>query len=718
MKQVNNPTVQPNSKHIKRTLAFTAGVCLMLLAAIPGFSQNCPSSGTFSLGTNENTYFPGTQATVAAGATSITLGAAGAGANFGNTPVAVGDVILIIQMQGATINVPAPSTNSLYGGNSSGMGSGFLTTNLLAGNMEFAVATNAVPLAGGTLNIASGLTYAYANAAFGANGQYTYQVIRVSTHYNIQLTATINTPLWNGSTGGVTVVSAVNQLDFNGKTINALGAGFRGAGGRKLTGAAGTNQTDFYTLSTTAANGSKGEGIAGTPRYLNVNNVLINTGTEGYPSGSYARGAPGNAGGGGTDSDPTSNDQNSGGGGGGNGGTGCLGGNGWFSFGFTGGRGGYKFATTGPNTNYYSPSRLIMGGGAGAGSTNDGTGLFANGLSSSGATGGGLVIVNALTIIGVGTVDVSGAHLEDSVRIDGSGGGGAGGSILIYASSGQAGITAKANGGNGSNNYPIGLGATQHGPGGGGGGGIIFSNAALNIASAVNPGTAGISYGVSATSTFGAADGNIGVLTTTFPFAQLPPNMQICQIKILPVTIVDFTASYVSTNNVKVAWSTTDEMNAAYFDVERSTNATDFISVGQVNASESSNPVHTYSMNDQLYNIDVNIIYYRLRIVDQSGKFVYSKIIPVKLDQPETNVSVYPNPVDSYTILNLHSNSQSTGVLRVIDNSGRQIMTKSISVSNGNNSIMIDQLGNLPKGMYVVQVLLNNTLYNEKLMKK
>jgi hypothetical protein len=240
----------------------------------------------------------------------------------------------------------------------------------------------------------------------------------------------------------------------------------------------------------------------------------------------------------------------------------------------------------------------------------------------------------------------------------------------------------------------------------------------VNIASAVNPGTAGISYGVSATNTFGAADGNIGVLTTTFPFAQLPPNMQICQIKILPVTIVDFTASYVATNNVKVAWSTTDEINAAYFDVERSTNATDFISVGQVNASESYNPVHTYSMNDQLYNIDVNIIYYRLRIVDQSGKFVYSKIIPVKLDQPETNVSVYPNPVDSYTILNLHSNSQSTGVLRVIDNSGRQIMTRSISVSNGNNSIMIDQLGNLPKGMYVVQVLLNNTLYNEKLMKK
>jgi hypothetical protein len=718
MKQVNNPTVKPYSLRIKSTLAVMVGLFTLQLSYVSVLAQNCATSGTDHVSTNESTYYPGTQANVAVGTKAIVLGAAGSGTNFGTTPIAVGDIVLIIQMQGAQINVPASSTSSLYGGNSSGSGSGFITTNLLVGNMEFAVATNAVPVGGGTLNIASGLTYAYAHAAYGTTGQYTYQVIRVAPHFNIQLTAAINAPQWNGSVGGVTVISAVNQLDFNGKTISAVGAGFRGGGGRTLTGQSGLNSTDFYTLSTLGANGSKGEGIAGTPRYLNVNNVLVNTGVEGYPSGSYARGAPGNAGGGATDSDPGSNDQNAGGGGGGNGGAGGLGGNGWYSFGYTGGRGGSQFSTTGPTTNYYSPGRLIMGGSGGAGSTNNGTGTYPNGLSSSGTNGGGLVIVNALTIIGVGTVNVSGSTIEDSVRIDGSGGGGAGGSILIYANSGQLGITALAKGGNGANNYPIGYSATQHGPGGGGGGGVIFSNGALNAASSVNQGTAGISYGVSITNNFGAMDGFVGVLTQTFPFSQLPPNMQICQTTVLPVTILDFSASYVSSNNVKVSWSTTNEINAAYYEVERSTNATDFISVAQVNASQSLNPIHNYSINDQLYNINADIIYYRLQIFDESGKFVYSNIVPVKLGQPETSVSVYPNPVDSYTILNLYSATQSTGVLRVIDNSGRQILTRSISVNNGNNSIMIDQLGNLSKGVYVVQVMLNNNLYNQKLLKK
>ena len=108
----------------------------------------------------------------------------------------------------------------------------------------------------------------YAYAPFGATGQYTYQVIRVPQFFNIQLGGTITTPHWNGSTGGVTVISAVNQLDFNGQTVNAAGAGFRGGGGRALSGQAGLNKNDFYGLSTNNAHGSKGEGVAGTPRYI------------------------------------------------------------------------------------------------------------------------------------------------------------------------------------------------------------------------------------------------------------------------------------------------------------------------------------------------------------------------------------------------------------------------------------------------------------------
>ncbi len=702
--------------HLRVNMAVILGI-FFIINSTSLSAQNCPVTGNHTQSTNENTYFPALTASAAAGATSITLGAAGSGTNFGATPIAVGDLVLVIQMQGSKINVPANNQNPAYGGNVSGVGAGMLSTNMIAGTMEFAVATNAVALTGGALTISAGLNYSYVNSAYGTDGQYTYQVIRVPPYFNIQLTGTITTPKWNGSVGGVTVISAVNQLDFNGQLITALGAGFRGGGGVNKTGAAGT-LFDYYTTATNNANGSKGEGISGTPRYMNFNFTLVDNVVEGYPGGSFAKGAPGNAGGGSTDSNPPANDQNAGGGGGGNGGSGGTGGNGWLTFGVSGGMGGSNFRAFSPAiVSYSSPSKLIMGGGGGAGDTNNATGTL-GALSSSGASGGGIVIINALTVAGVGTINVSGDTFDKTVKNDGSGGGGAGGSVLIYANSGLAGVTAIANGGNGISNYPSSVSATQHGPGGGGGGGVIYSNIAINVASTVTGGVAGTSFGSTATNSFNATDGGVGIMTNTFPFSQLPPNMQICQITVLPVSLLSFTANYVSANNVKVAWSTTDEVNASYFEVERSSDGTGFISVAQVNASESLNPVHSYSINDQLYNINSDVVYYRLRIVDNSGKFTYSKIIMVKLDQPENNLSVYPNPVDSYATVNLFTDKSGSGMLRLIDNSGRQILTRSFTVSNGNNSILVDQLGYLPKGIYVIQLLLNNQQYNQKIIKK
>jgi hypothetical protein len=704
-----------------RTVMAVIYIFLFTFSSIITSAQNCPTSGTTVVSANENTYYPGTQASVGAGATSITLGAIGAGANFANTPIAIGDIILIIQMQGAEYFLPATKTNSLYGSNS-GISSGMISTNLMAGQMEFAVATNAVPITGGTLNIAAGLTNSYTNAPWGTNGQYTYQVIRVPQHFNIQLGATLTAANWNGSTGGVIVVSAVSQLNFNGQTVSATGAGFRGGGGRSLSGQSSPalNKYSLYELATSTADASKGEGIGGTPRYIYFNNATVDNGAanEGYPGGSYARGAVANAGGGAADSDPPSNDQNAGGGGGGNGGSGGNGGNGWQSFGVTGGYGGTPFQTYGPTTTYYSPSRLIMGGGGGAGTTNNGSGTPGGGAASGGASGGGLVIINSSTIIGTGTVVANGNTGNSTVTVDGSGGGGAGGSILIYANSGQAGITATANGGNGGSNNPISSGATQHGPGGGGGGGVIFSNGSLNIASSVSNGINGNSDGTNASNNYGAGPGTVGTMTQTFPFSQLPPNMQICQSTVLPVTIISFSANYESANNVKVAWTTTDEINASYYEVERSSDGISFAGVAQVSASESLNPVHSYDVNDQLYNVTSNIVYYRLRIVDNDGKYTYSQVVQVNLAQPQNTFSIYPNPVDNYAVMNVYAEKPGTGMMRIIDNAGKPLSAKSFTVTNGNNNIVIDQIGFLPRGIYIIQVMVNDNMYSQKILKK
>ena len=485
-----------------------------------------------------NAYYPPkTAGTLAAGATSVALNAAAA--SGAQKAISIGDLLLIIQMQAAAIN---DSNTSSYGDGFPGDPASGSTNLNSSGYFEFVTATSAVPVTGGTLAFTGsgangGLLNSYVLNAYSTTlGQQTYQVIRVPQYTSATLSSGLVPLAWNGAVGGVLAIDVSSQLTLGG-TVAADALGFRGGGGRILAGGTGAS-TDYLTLATDATNGSKGEGIAGTPRYLapaiaTITNTTTatDTGVEGFPNGSYARGAPGNAGGGGTDGKPTANNENSGGGAGGNGGAGGLGGYGWDSFtalnSTDGGFGGTVFPA--------STSALVMGGGGGAGTTNDGSyyisgtndgadcGTTCTGIYSSGGAGGGIVIVHTGSVAGTGTITSNGQSTLSTLN-DSTGGAGAGGSVLFFANSGGlSGLTVSANGGSGGNAWPIeapgGFPGQRHGPGGGGGGGVILLSG-TPAASSVAGGSNG--YTDTVQDSYGATPGQPGFVATTNVITETP----------------------------------------------------------------------------------------------------------------------------------------------------------------------------------------------------
>lgn len=489
--------------------------------------SSCSATGTPTAGGNltgiVNTYFAPSNTTtnLAVGATQVNLGAA----SGATTPIAVGDRILIIQMQDALFTTTNDST---YGDGITGdPGSGWTSLNS-TGKYEFVTATTAVPTTGGTLKFtgtgpSGGTLYAYdgknyANGANG-NGQATYQIIRVPQYTTATLTSGLTALAWNGSVGGVLAFDVSSLLTLGG-TVSVDKLGFRGGGGRTLGGNNNAANTDYRSVSTRAAHGSKGEGIAGSPEYTaNAAITAVNNSTsEGYPQGSYARGAPGNAGGGGTDDSPSDNSENSGGGGGGNGGTGGLGGYAWNTSGNRGGFGGVAFPA--------SVNQIVMGGGGGAGTTNNGTSdpnTNTSGVNSSGAAGGGIVLITAGSVTGTGSITANGQSAIN-VQNDGGGGGGAGGSIVLLANSGNlSGLTVSANGGNGGSTWlasdPMGYPGNRHGPGGGGGGGVIILSS-TPLSSSVAGGANGQT--TTALDAFGSTPGAAGILVTNATAGSVP----------------------------------------------------------------------------------------------------------------------------------------------------------------------------------------------------
>ncbi|HEX8070668.1 MAG TPA: hypothetical protein VF546_12000 [Pyrinomonadaceae bacterium] len=515
-----------------------------------------------------NTYYPGV-GTASAGGNTITVGTPTGAA----TVISGGDLLLVIQMQDAQIDT---RNSNRYGDGVSGdPGSGALATNFNAGLYEYVVAVN---LVGASLTVrgtgtGSGLRNTYTTAAWSnTQGQRTFQVVRVPQYSSATVAGatTLSARAWDGSTGGVVAVDVAGTLTVNG-TVSADGRGFRGGGGRGTSGGgsgAGTPATTDYMLPTSwNLNGQKGEGVAGTPRYVYNGTSVVDTGAEGYPGNTTftagaatGRGAPGNAGGGGTDGSTANNEENSGGGGGGNGGAGGMGGMTWRNRDNIGGFGGVMPTTVPP-----SNTRVVMGGGGGAGSRNN-----SSGVAASGAVGGGIVMIRAGTLAGGGTVSANGSDAYNLTLNDGGGGGGAGGSILVSAGTYAGAIALSARGGRGGdawNTSPVGTicGSTpcdtdnRHGPGGGGGGGYVAStwSGAANVAGGAN----GITTTTGApNNTYGATPGNAGT-SATLTASSIPganPGYQ-C----LPVLTVTKTTSTPSVKNTPTGVTATYTITVA-----------------------------------------------------------------------------------------------------------------------------------------------------------
>lgn len=459
--------------------------------ASPGKDLAVTDGGDFNKAGHIQYYRPSFN-TLNSGSTSITMNSAISG-------LAANDMVLIIQMQAAEINY---SNSANYGANA-GTGAGQLGTNFNAGYYEYAAVSS---VSGSTLTLKAGVLRSYyQSAASSTMGQRRYQVIRVPQYSSLTLASNLTTKAWDGFTGGVLPIDVSGALNLSGRNIEMNAKGFRGGGGFNHLGSTAlvvtpdigqivngvlalvlmSNQ-DFRVnafTNTVGANGSKGEGVAGTPRFTwdGTSSARTDNTDEGYPLGSYARGAPGNAGGGGTDgrpagANPGGNDQNSGGGGGGNGGAGGIGGNSWSTNLPTGGRGGAAFPS--------SVSRLVMGGGGGAGTMNNNTaGTFGG---PHGGRGGGMILIRAGSISGTGSITANGG-LGITPLNDGAGGGGAGGSVLVIANSHSGSLSISVRGGNGGDSDH----GDSHGPGGGGGGGVAYTNSVVSASITATQGASG-----------------------------------------------------------------------------------------------------------------------------------------------------------------------------------------------------------------------------------
>ncbi|MCJ8289424.1 MAG: gliding motility-associated C-terminal domain-containing protein [Crocinitomicaceae bacterium] len=439
------------------------------------------------------------------------------GGAFGSA-LAAGDLIMIIQMQGATMDINTTPTVAWAGNYTvpNDFISGVWDANphlwgqiMDYGNSGVFERLEVLSVSGsGTINLNCQVTKTFISTGH-------VQVIRIPRYNDLTIPAgnSITTTNWNGDDGGIVAIEVNGALTING-TITATGNGFRGGelDPNSLTAAGPPSSIRRLGSFNDFEGSEKGEGIGG---FYTEYDLLFSR---------YGIGAPANGGGGG-------GYQNAGGGGGSNvlvGGTYTSKGNPigypavWnleaAGFGGStsagGGRGGYAISDSDQNELVVGPAnaawggddrkntggfgghplpfvadRVFAGGGGGAGDQDSDQG-------GAGGSGGGIVFIQAYgTVTGSGTIDAQGASGQNtnptnqaptggSARkgVDGAGGGGGGGAVHIENLSAiPASITINVSGGDGGdqnitllNVAPLPpLSSEAAGPGGSGSGGLI-----------------------------------------------------------------------------------------------------------------------------------------------------------------------------------------------------------------------------------------------------
>lgn len=187
---------------------------------------------------------------------------------------------------------------------------------------------------------------------------------------------------------------------------------------------------------------------------------------------------------------------------------------------------------------------------------------------------------------------------------------------------------------------------------------------------------------------------------------------------VVPLRYVECNAAF-SNNVVLLKWSTAYENSTENFDIERGSDSVHFQKLTAIKGYGTLGSINSYKYSDaQSPETDVlKVLYYRLKSTDANKKVMYSPIMKVSIEGISglRSVKVWPNPVVNDISLTLQLNRTCNVTAKVMSSTGNIVYSQLMQGEAGTNHITLKGTSLLQKGLYFVQVLIDN---NEKLISK
>lgn len=179
----------------------------------------------------------------------------------------------------------------------------------------------------------------------------------------------------------------------------------------------------------------------------------------------------------------------------------------------------------------------------------------------------------------------------------------------------------------------------------------------------------------------------------------------------VPLQFLKFTAQR-KQNYSQLDWSTTRELNAEKYEIERSEDGISYRRIG-ITLAHNGNGTNKYQYNDAL--LLNGTAWYRIRSVDKNGRYNYSTVAVVTERSEEGGLYVINNPV--YQFIHISTGSVNAGNYEYsLINTGGQLMQKGNITANAGAVSTIPLAAAITPGIYVLDVKNNTHRLTQKIV--
>ena len=180
---------------------------------------------------------------------------------------------------------------------------------------------------------------------------------------------------------------------------------------------------------------------------------------------------------------------------------------------------------------------------------------------------------------------------------------------------------------------------------------------------------------------------------------------------VLPVDLTSFSGLLNSQQHNLLQWRTANEYNLRDFEVQRSYDGVSFTAIGLVKPVQTAGTVNDYNFIDVAIANPNN--FYRLKMINNDGKFKMSDVILINNNKFPKFVELLENPATNHISILINNTNKENVAVKLFNSVGQLVKNWESGKINGTVSLPLNSI-KIIAGLYTLQVIAGDKIANLK----